>query len=85
MRAATGRQAAVLKALCRGKANKIIAFELNLCESTVKVHIRSIMKKLQARNRTEVALKLHNLVQSRISSAPSWPSSGRLAHVEATR
>ena|GEM_PF-288482 len=79
----TERQAAVAQAVARGKANKIIAFELNLCESTVKVHIRSIMKKLQARNRTEVALKLLNLVPSRTSSAPSWPSSGRPAHLEA--
>jgi hypothetical protein len=51
----------------------------------VKVHIRSIMKKLQARNRTEVAFKLHNLVPSRINSVPGWPSSGRPAHLEATR
>jgi DNA-binding NarL/FixJ family response regulator len=81
----TERQAAVAEAVAKGKANKIIAFELNLCESTVKVHIRSIMKKLQARNRTEVAFKLHNLVPSRISSVPGWPSSGRPAHLEATR
>jgi DNA-binding NarL/FixJ family response regulator len=53
------RQAAVADAVALGKPNKIIAYELDLCESTVKVHIRSIMKKLQARNRTEVAFKLH--------------------------
>ena len=58
----TERQAAVVDALCRGKANKIIAYELNLCESTVKVHVRNIMKKLQARNRTEVAFKMHNQI-----------------------
>jgi DNA-binding NarL/FixJ family response regulator len=57
----TERQAEVAEAISRGKANKIIAYELNLCESTVKVHVRSIMKKLQARNRTEVAFKLHSL------------------------
>src|SRR5262249_7462502 len=51
----TARQAAVVEALRRGKANKIIAYELNMRESTVKVHIRNIMKKLKARNRTEVA------------------------------
>src|SRR4051794_11323923 len=51
----TSRQAAVVEALLTGKANKIIAYELNMCESTVKVHVRSIMKKLKARNRTEVA------------------------------
>ena len=51
----TERQAAVVEALRRGKANKIIAYELNMRESTVKVHVRNIMKKLKARNRTEVA------------------------------
>ena len=53
------RQAAVADAVALGKPNKIIAYELELCESTVKVHIRTIMKKLQARNRTEIAFKLH--------------------------
>ena len=53
------RQAAVAEAVALGKPNKIIAYELDLCESTVKVHIRTIMKKLQARNRTEIAFKLH--------------------------
>jgi DNA-binding NarL/FixJ family response regulator len=51
----TARQAAVVDALRRGKANKIIAYELNMRESTVKVHVRNIMKKLHATNRTEVA------------------------------
>jgi DNA-binding NarL/FixJ family response regulator len=52
----TARQAAVIEALRKGKANKIIAYELNMRESTVKVHVRNIMKKLNAKNRTEVAL-----------------------------
>ena len=55
------RQEEVVKALRRGKANKIIAHELNLRESTVKVHIRNIMKKLRATNRTEVAYKLNEM------------------------
>ena len=57
----TSRQAAVADALRRGKANKIIAYELNMCESTVKIHIRNIMKKLKATNRTEAAFKLSSL------------------------
>ena len=57
----TLRQAEVVDALRRGKANKIIAYELNLRESTVKVHIRNIMKKLKATNRTEVAYKINDL------------------------
>jgi DNA-binding NarL/FixJ family response regulator len=58
----TSKEAAVVEALRKGKANKIIAYELNLCESTVKVHIRNIMKKLKATNRTEVAYKLRDLM-----------------------
>lgn len=55
----TSRQVAVADALRRGKANKVIAYELNMCESTVKVHIRNIMKKVRASNRTEAAFKLN--------------------------
>lgn len=51
----TARQALVVEALRMGKANKTIAYELNMCESTVKVHVRNIMKRLKARNRTQVA------------------------------
>ncbi len=60
----TLRQTEVVEALRRGKANKIIAYELNLRESTVKVHIRNIMKKLKATNRTEVAFKIKDLLPS---------------------
>ncbi|WP_342241913.1 response regulator transcription factor [Inquilinus sp. OTU3971] len=59
----TERQAAVAEGVAQGKPNKIIAYELNLSESTVKVHIRIIMKKMQARNRTEIAFKLHSIRQ----------------------
>jgi DNA-binding NarL/FixJ family response regulator len=55
----TARQLAVIEALRQGKANKIIAYELNMCESTVKVHVRNIMKKLHAKNRTEVAYRVN--------------------------
>lgn len=58
----TPRQRAVADALRRGKPNKLIAYELNMCESTVKVHIRTIMKKLRASNRTEAGFKLTALM-----------------------
>jgi DNA-binding NarL/FixJ family response regulator len=57
----TQREGDVLDALTQGKPNKIIAYELNLRESTVKVHIRNIMKKLKARNRTEIIFKMSAL------------------------
>lgn len=61
----TERQLQVAEGIRQGKPNKIIAHELNICESTVKVNVRAIMKKLKAKNRTEVAYiyssKLSNL------------------------
>ena len=60
----TARQAAVVDALRRGKANKVIAYELKMRESTVKVHVRNIMKKLNARNRTEVAFMTNELIKT---------------------
>jgi DNA-binding NarL/FixJ family response regulator len=51
------RQGQVLRMLWKGCSNKLIAYELRMCESTVKVHIRHIMKKLNVSNRTQVVLK----------------------------
>jgi DNA-binding NarL/FixJ family response regulator len=59
----TARQVSVVEELRRGKSNKVIAYELNMCESTVKVHVRNIMKKLQAKNRTEVALMANEILK----------------------
>jgi len=39
-----------------GKPNKLIARELGLSQSTVKVHMRSVFRKLGVQNRTEAAL-----------------------------
>lgn len=58
----TEREMNVIDALTKGKPNKIIAYELNLRESTVKVHVRNIMKKLQARNRTEIIFKISSML-----------------------
>ncbi|NIA72356.1 response regulator transcription factor [Pelagibius litoralis] len=60
----TPRQQQVLAHLCRGDPNKVIAYELSMQESTVKVHIRQIMKKLKATNRTQAALYAMKLVGS---------------------
>lgn len=46
----------VLQLLKTGKSNKGIARELNIEEGTVKVHVRRIMRKLNAANRTQAAL-----------------------------
>ena len=51
------RQNEVLQMLWHGSSNKVIAYELRMSESTVKVHIRHIMKKLNVNNRTQVVLR----------------------------
>ena len=58
----TSRQVAVLGHLQQGKANKIIAYELGMSESTVKVHVRNIMRKMGATNRTQAAYKAQRLL-----------------------
>ena len=50
------RQHAILERLCRGESNKVIGRTLNLPESTVKVHVRELMRKLSVDNRTQVAI-----------------------------
>lgn len=52
----SARQKAILERLCQGEPNKTIGRALNLPESTVKVHVRLIMRKLSVTNRTQVAL-----------------------------
>jgi DNA-binding NarL/FixJ family response regulator len=54
--ALTERQMMVLEEIRHGKANKQIAYALKMSEHTVKLHLRHIMRKLNARNRTEVAV-----------------------------
>jgi DNA-binding NarL/FixJ family response regulator len=53
----TARELNVLAHLRHGNANKIIASELGMAESTVKVHLHNIMRKLGASNRTQAAFK----------------------------
>jgi DNA-binding NarL/FixJ family response regulator len=48
---------------------------LNLRESTLKVHIRKIIKKLKATNRTEVAYKINDL----FPGEASFPAPGMTA------
>ena len=51
-------QQRVAEQLVRGLANKEIARELQIAPETVKSHVRDIMQRLGARNRTEVVLQL---------------------------
>lgn len=50
------RELDVLCCLMAGYANKVIARQLDVCEATVKVHVKAILRKLNVRNRTQAAL-----------------------------
>jgi DNA-binding NarL/FixJ family response regulator len=53
----TGREGEVFHLLKQGKSNKLIAYELQLSESTIKAHIQKIMRKLNVTNRTAAVVQ----------------------------
>jgi len=56
LRHLTSRQRNTLALMIEGRSNKEIARNLNLLESTVKAHVKVILRKLSAQNRTQAAL-----------------------------
>ncbi|KUO57825.1 MAG: hypothetical protein APF78_02195 [Sphingomonadales bacterium BRH_c3] len=50
------RERDVLCCLMAGYSNKVIARELHVCEATVKVHVKAILRKLDVSNRTQAAI-----------------------------
>jgi len=50
------REIEILKYIAKGHSNKEIAYELNLAEGTVKVHVKKILTKLGLQNRTQGAI-----------------------------
>src|SRR4029450_9572428 len=56
----TEREKQILQCLLNAYSNKHIARALNISEGTVKVHLKSLMKKIAAGNRTQAALWARN-------------------------
>jgi two-component system nitrate/nitrite response regulator NarL len=50
------REEQILKALVRGHSNKVIARLCTVTEATVKVHMKSILRKIRVANRTQAAI-----------------------------
>lgn len=50
------RERHVLNGLVQGKANKMIARQCAITESTVKVHLKAILRKINVNNRTQAAI-----------------------------
>jgi two-component system nitrate/nitrite response regulator NarL len=50
------REAEVLGCLAEGLSNKVIAQKLDIAEATIKVHVKAILRKIGATNRTQAAM-----------------------------
>jgi len=74
--ALTPRELSVVALLREGKPNKLIAAELKMQESTVKVHVRNILKKLRVTNRTHAAFVANRMLGQQSSSAVASPGRG---------
>jgi DNA-binding NarL/FixJ family response regulator len=68
----TRRQRDVLALISQGKSNKLIADALTMSESTVKAHVKQIIKRLNVANRTQAAL----VATGRAFFAPHLRSNG---------
>jgi two-component system nitrate/nitrite response regulator NarL len=55
-RSLSDREGEILGKLLLGHSNKMIARELAISEATVKVHLKGLLRKLKARNRTQAAI-----------------------------
>ena len=51
----SAREVDILESIMKGMANKVIARQFDICEATVKVHVKAILRKLGVENRTQAA------------------------------
>jgi len=56
LRKLSTRESQILNCLTDGAPNKVIARKLDVAEATVKVHIKAILRKIGATNRTQAAM-----------------------------
>ena len=52
----SSREVEILKRLMEGESNKVIARKLDIAEATIKVHVKSVLRKVQVKNRTQAAM-----------------------------
>ena len=60
----TPTQFKVMQGVRSGQLNKQIAFDLGIAEKTVKAHMTALMRKLNVRNRTQVAVAAQSFLAS---------------------
>jgi two-component system, NarL family, nitrate/nitrite response regulator NarL len=72
------REGEILRGLMEGEPNKVIARRFGLSEATVKVHVKAILRKIGAKNRTQAAMWAsdHIVADHDDSAAPGKPGYG---------
>ncbi len=66
----TRKQLQVLEHMTRGESNKMIAYHLNIAETTVKAHVSAILRKLGVSNRVQAILSASDIDFSRYLRKP---------------
>jgi two-component system nitrate/nitrite response regulator NarL len=56
VRGVTPREHEILQALVTGSSNKMIANRLGITEATVKIHLKTLLRKIDVNNRTQAAI-----------------------------
>jgi two-component system, NarL family, nitrate/nitrite response regulator NarL len=71
----SSREVEILRHLMEGESNKVMAARLHIAEATIKVHVKTILRKLRANNRTQAAM----WASAHLSTAPDsmYITSGR--------
>ncbi len=73
----TEREMQILCCLIKGQSNKMIAIHFNITEATVKVHLKSLLRKINASNRTQAAIwALNNGIGDQPANAGTDPLQG---------
>jgi len=67
----TPTQFKVMQGVHSGLLNKQIAFDLGIAEATVKAHMTALMRKLNVRNRTQLAIVAQAFRQGERDNAPA--------------
>jgi DNA-binding NarL/FixJ family response regulator len=74
----SARERCILGSITKGASNKMIAREIDISEATVKVHVKAILRKIGAANRTQAAIwALQNNGLMQPAADPQAPACGR--------
>ena len=69
----SNREHLILMHLTQGASNKHIARQLSIAEATVKVHVKSLLRKIRVNNRTQAAMWAVNNVRAVAQQDPKLP------------